>query len=103
MTEPGRLVRLLMPGRAARAPNLRMILFLCMPFQLGRIKIHLPQVAGCVAFGLVVKVFRSDDPRFAARGHGPCEHGLSEFNDGDKTIPARAVYLLRAFVWPRAE
>src|SRR5581483_4236297 len=71
--------------------------------QLRGIEIDFAQVASGVSLRLVVEMLRRRIPAFTAGGDCDRAHLGPELNHSDEAVAARAVNLLRTFVWPRGE
>src|SRR6476660_6272266 len=81
-----------------------MVLPLAVPLELGTIEVHVPQIAGAVAPGLIVEMRRFGIAALAACRDGLGLHAISpEFDHRDEAVAAGAVHLLGAFVRARAE
>src|SRR5690349_5182812 len=81
----------------------RLVLTLGVTFQILAIEIHVAEVAGRVALGLVVEVLRPGHAVQSAGGDRLRFHLVSEFDGGDKAVAARAVPLLGTRIGARAE
>src|SRR5262245_58487574 len=71
--------------------------------ELGRIEVHLAQVAARVASRLVVEVRRVRVAAFATGRDGDRPHARPELDHRDEAVAARAVHPLGARVGARAE
>src|SRR4051794_29259181 len=80
-----------------------MVLAFCMSLQLVAVEVDFAQVSGGVALRFVVEVVIARMAALASGGNGPCAHAVTELDDGDETVAARAVPLLRVGIGARSE
>src|SRR5262245_27881913 len=71
--------------------------------QLLAVEIHLAQIAGRVARGLIAEVRRLGIAALAAGRDRPRAHPVAELDDGHEAVAARAVHLVRPRIRARAE
>src|SRR5277367_1710821 len=74
-----------------------------MAIEIGAIEIDLTQIAGAVAFCLIVKVWRSGVAALATGSDGLCMDLVAELDYGDEAVAAGAVPLLCSWIGARAE
>ena len=80
-----------------------MVRALGVALELSRIEVHVAQIAGAVALGLIVEMRRRRIAALAAGGDRLRPHPVAELDDRDEAVAAGAVHLLRARVGARAE
>src|SRR5438132_11887294 len=71
--------------------------------ELSRIEVHLSQIAGGVAFRLVVEMRAQRVTALPTGRDSARVHAITELNDGDETVAARAVPLLGVGILPGRE
>src|SRR5688572_30562171 len=81
----------------------RLVLALGVALEILAIEIHVAQVAGRIAVGLVVEVLRPGNAVQPAGGHRLRLYSIAELDDGHEAVAARAVPLLGAGIRARAE
>jgi len=80
-----------------------MILALDVPFKLGSVEVHVPQVARRIAGGLIAEMARVRITALSAGRDGFRSDRGPEFDGGDKAVAGGAVTFLAARVRPCAE
>src|SRR5438552_14462365 len=80
-----------------------MILSLDVSLQLRRVEVHIAKVATTVAPGLIVKVRRLRMAALATGRNSLRPHAITELDDGDEAVPARAVPFLGTRVRARSK
>src|SRR5690348_3580870 len=71
--------------------------------ELRGIEVHRPEIARGVTLCLVIEMGRRRMAALAARGHRDRANAVSEFDDRDEAVSARAVPLLRPWIGTRPE
>src|ERR1035437_8984732 len=80
-----------------------MVFPLRMSLELLAVEVDLAQLAGAIAFGLIVEVRGRRMAALAAGRHGPGAHAFAELHHGDEAVAAGAVPLLGPRVGARSE
>src|SRR4051812_43120458 len=94
---------LLFSRRPRGALLARVVGALRVALQLVRIEVHVAQVAGRVAFRLIVEVLRRRVAALAAGADGARLHAVAELHDRDEAVAAGAVHLLRPGIGARTK
>src|ERR1035441_7682400 len=80
-----------------------MVFPLRMSLELLAVEVDLAQLAGAIAFRLIVEVRGRRMAALAAGRHGPSAHALAELDHGNETVAAGAIPLPGALVGARGE
>src|ERR1035441_9996113 len=80
-----------------------MVFPLRVSLELLAVEVDLAQLAGAIAFGLIIEVRGRRMAALAADRHGPGAHAFAELHHGDETVAAGAIPLFGARVGARGE